>query len=241
VASETCRRCGAELSADARFCPSCGYRIEREGVTREDVVPEPETGPVPVNIVELEPHFFGIPPPLLTFVLASGALVAALFLFVVERFVLGALVFSLSLALFALFLWVIRRRGPTTAFALGSARLLDRISARSAYVLTSTRAWSRARRELLRGRHESAELSSRREREQLALGEAAYRQDKKEVAARRAAMQTIDDRLQELEREMREIVERTREDLNEEHLAARPTETITPDRSEAEDEGEKAP
>jgi hypothetical protein len=188
-------------------------------------------------MVELEPHFFGIPPPLLTFVLASGALVAALFLFVLERFVVGALVLSLSLALFALFLWVIRRRGPATAFARSSARLLDRISARGAYVLTSSRAWSRARRELLHGRHESVELSSRREREQLALGEAAYRQDKKEVAARRAAMKAIDDRLKELEREMREIVERTREDLNEEHVAASPTETITPDRSEAEGDG----
>jgi hypothetical protein len=240
VASETCRRCGAELPADARFCPSCGYQTEREGVTREDVVPKSETGPVPVDIVELEPHFFGIPPPLLTFVLASGAFAVALFLFIVERFVVGALVFSLSLALFALFLWVIRRRRPTTPFALGSARLLDRVSARSTYVLASTRAWSRARRELLRGRQEGVELSSRREREQLALGEAAYRQDKKEVADRRAAMQAIDDRLQELESEMREIVERTREYLNEEHVAASPTETITPARPEAEDNGEKA-
>lgn len=240
MANETCRRCGAELPADARFCPSCGYQAEREGVTREDVVPKPETGPVPVDIVELEPHFFGIPPPLLTFVLASGALAAALFLFIVQRFVVGALVFSLSLALFALFLWVIRRRRPTTAFAAGSARLLDRVSARSTYVLASTRAWSRARRELLRGRHESAELSSRREREQLALGEAAYRQDRKEVAARRAAMQAIDDRLRELESEMREIVERTREHLNEEHAAVSPTETITPAHPEAEDNGEQA-
>jgi zinc ribbon protein len=239
VSNETCSQCGTELPAEARFCPSCGSRTEVDRSTREEVVPKPETGPVPVDIVELEPHFFGIPPPLLTFVLASGALVGAVVLFILERFVFGALLLSLSLALFALFLWVIRRRRPTTPFAVGSVRLLDRISAGGSYIFASILAWSRVRRELLRRRQESAELSSRREREQLALGEAAYRQDRKEIAARRAAMQAIDDRLLELERETRAIIERTRADLRDEHVAARPTETITPERAEAEGEDEK--
>jgi hypothetical protein len=193
---------------------------------------------VPVDIVEVEPHFFGIPPPLLTFLLASGALVGAIVLLVLEMFVVGALILALALALFALFLWVIRRRRPTTAFAHSSARLLDRLTARGTYVLASTKAWSQARRELLRRRHEVAQLASRREEEQLALGEAAYRQDRKEVTARRASMQAIDDRLQELEREMREVVERARQDASAEHVAARPTETIPVEHSNAGDEGE---
>lgn len=231
MTAETCRHCGAELPAEARFCSSCGYRTEAEAATREDVVPESETGPVPVSIVEVEPHFFGIPPPLLTLVLAIGALVAAVLLFVAESFVVGALLLSLSLGLFALFLSVVRR-----ATVPRSSRVLDRLSARGTYALASTRAWSQARRELLRRRHELAELSSRRKREQLALGDAAYREDKKEIAERRAAMQETDDRLHELEQEMHEIVARTREGLREDRAAIRPTETITPDPSEVEED-----
>lgn len=236
MAQETCRQCGAELPADARFCPSCGARTDESTTTREQVVPTSETGPVPVDIVELEPHVFGIPPPLLTFVLASAALVGAIVLLILERFVVGALLLSLALALFALFLGVIRRRRhrPKTAFAGASARLLDRFLARIAHGLASIRASSRMRREFLRRRQEGAQLALQREQEQLALGGAAYRQDTKEVAARRAAMQAIDDRLDELEREMHEIVERTREDLREEHAAAKPTE-ITPGPSETEE------
>jgi len=186
---------------------------------------------VPVDIVELEPHIFGIPPPLLTFVLASAALVGAIVLLVLGRFVVGGLLALLAVALIALFLWVIRRRRhrPKTAFVLVSARVVDRFLARVAHLFASTRAWSRIRRELLRRRQEGAHLALEREQEQLALGEAAYRQDRKEVATRRAAMQAIDDRLEELEHEMREIIDQTREDLREEHVAARPTE-ITPER-----------
>jgi hypothetical protein len=205
------------------------------------MVPPSETGPVPVDIVELEPHFFGIPPPLLTFVLATGALVGAIVLLILERFVVGGVLAALSLALFALFLGLVRRRRrrPTTAFVVASSRLLDRVSARLVHVLASTLAWSRARRELLSRRQKGVQLASRREQALRALGQAAYRRDRKEIAARRAAVQAIDDRLDELEREMQEIVEHTREDLREEHAAALPTEAIMPDRAEVEGEGDQ--
>jgi len=198
-------------------------------------LPPEDTGRVPVNVVEAEPRLFGMTPPLLAFGLSTAALALGIVFLVLGRWVVGGVLLALAVALLALFIDRARRR-PTSPLTQTSSRLVDSVVARTRFAAGSLGAWSRAGRDVVRLRREIRALALERQRTQLTLGDAAYREDKAEITALRARLRDIDDQLAARDAAARAAVERTRRGIDRERDAIRPTERISADEEAAASE-----
>ena len=81
-------------------------------------LPPQETGPVPVQMVTIEPRFFGVTPPAAVLALAAASLALAIVLLTTDHVVVGGVLLGVAGLLVLLFAGLARRlrgrggRGP---------------------------------------------------------------------------------------------------------------------------------
>jgi len=222
MSSTECTRCGAELPADAHFCPTCGLAVDEEDPTTAQPVPREETTPAPAAYDVAMPRYFGLTPPTVLFALATASLAIAVALAIVGRWV-AAIVFALvSLVFLGLFVAVARRK-PDTGLARGSARTTDRLRERTGWVAEAVTVRAGTRREVTRLRaelHRDAESHDRLLRE---LGAAVYERDKEATERVSKQIARLDEEARAKEAEMQAIVRDAHERLDRSRRRIEPT------------------
>jgi hypothetical protein len=221
-----CPTCGASVTKKARFCSSCGARLDA-GETQAAPLPPTEPSPTPVNYAQAEPRLFGVVPPVLTLVLAGLLLLLALVMLVAGNWVSALLVLVIAMLLFVLFLGS-ARRAPAGSVAGRAMAATDRLGGWVGFVGGSAGAWSAAGREVLRLRNEIRGLQPERDDVQFALGDAAYRENASETAALRARLRDLDREIAEREAASAAALERARRRSRRERLAVQPTQKLEP-------------
>jgi hypothetical protein len=217
----TCPACQLVAPADARFCSNCGTSLEEGAVAGS------------ISYSQPSPRLFGVLAPLPTFVLAAALFLGALLALVAESWVLAVMLLAFSAALFVLF-YGAAERDPTSPVSQTALRTVSRVSGWGRFASGSAGAWSGAGRRLYEIRRELRPLRAERRGVQLALGEAAYKQDEATVASLRARTAEIDDAIGALEREREETLAKARSRVEEERLEVRDTQFLPPDESAPE-------
>jgi hypothetical protein len=229
-----CPSCGASAPAEARFCSSCGTRLDG-GDTQAVPLPPSEPGPVPVNVVHAEPRLFGVVPPLFAFGLACLLIALAIVAFALGSWVLGLALVIVAAVFFVLFVGA-ARHAPTSPVVRATLTAGERISSWFGFVTGSANAWSTAGREVLRLRGELRTLRPEREDVQYALGGAAYRERDSEVASLRARLRDLDREIAERETAGEAALAQARRRSRRERLAVQPTEQLSVEEIKKEDE-----
>lgn len=212
----TCPVCQLVAAQDARFCSNCGSSLDGEA------------GPGSISYSEPTPRLFGVLAPLPTFVLAAMLLVGALIALLGQSWVLGVLLVAFSAALFVLF-YGAAERDPSSGVSRAALRTVGRVSGWTRFLSGSAGAWSGAGRRLYDIRRELGPLRRERREVQLALGDAAYRQDEGTVASLRARIAEIDDAISGREREREETLAKARRRVEDERMEVRHTQVVPPD------------
>jgi hypothetical protein len=220
-----CSNCSAPLPKGARFCASCGTPV-RSGDTVRAEVPPNETGPVPVSVAQATPRWFGLAPPTVLFALAVVLLVVAVVLLVLGSWVAGLVLLGLALLFAAGFLEAGRRK-PDAPIVSASVGAVDSARARAGYTAQAFLTRSSARKEITRRRSEALRLQGERERLLGRLGAAVYAGD--DGVADREAIDALDERIAELEREASEIAADAHERVQAARRQVQPTEIRKPD------------
>jgi hypothetical protein len=214
-----CPACRLAAPADARFCPNCGSQLEGEAAAGS------------ISYSQPTPRLFGVLAPMPTFVLASILFVGALLALIAQSWVLGVMLLAFAAALFVLF-YGAAERDPTSPVARAALGGVSRVAGWTRFASGSAGAWSGAGRRLFDLRKEVRALQRERREVQVALGDAAYRQDEPGVASLRARMTEIDDAIAEKERERAETLARARNRVEDERVAVRQTQYLPPDDAE---------
>ena len=178
----------------------------------------------------IEPRLFGVMPSLATLGLGLAALAVGAFALAVGHWLLGAILVLVGFLLAGLFAEAARRLRPDDAASRAAVGLVQRLRDWSGFAAGSAGAWSRAGREVLAARRELAALRAERERTQLELGAAAFREDEAEAARLRARMRELDERARERAGLTHEAVAEARRRVNDERMAIQPTEVVEIDR-----------
>ena len=225
----SCPNCAAPVPDGAHFCPECGVRLAAapDDVTAVEQVPPEETGQVPVHMVAATPRYFGIAPPLALFALAAASLVLGIVFLVAGSVIAGALLLVAALLFSALVAASARRLAETPA-ARVTGRAFERARDRAGFAVEAVSVHSRARAELLRLRHEVADLAGRRAESARALGEAVYGGAEDDVVEARNRMSELDRALAEKETQMTTVAAEAKERLQRAQLRAQPTAVVEP-------------
>lgn len=220
-----CPACGSANAAVANFCANCGHRLG-EGEDAGSIA-----------YTTAPPRLFGVLSPVATLVLACALLLGALVVFAAGSWILGILLLAIAVAVLVLFFGA-AERDPSSAVARGAVTARDRLRDWTSLATGSAGAWTKAGRVVLRIKRELRSLRSERASAQLALGEAAYRQDEAATASQRVRMQEIDAAISTRERERNETLAHARRRVADERAAGQPTERLTTEdlpREDAED------
>jgi 4-amino-4-deoxy-L-arabinose transferase-like glycosyltransferase len=213
ASTAACPNCSADVPEAARFCPSCGARLEA-GSTAVIPPPPDETGRVPVSVTSVEPHLFGVTPPLAVLVLALAAIALGVLLLGLGRLLPGILLLVAGAALLLVFISISRE--------VGTRELGDRVR----FAATSLSVRSAAAREATRLRHELARLQQDRNGRVRALGEAVYAGSEADTEAVRGELAALDDRIAETERELALVAARAQEQVAKAKLEVQATEMV---------------
>lgn len=208
-----CPNCGDDVPQGARFCPSCGTKLE-DGSTAVIPPPPDETGRVPVSVASVEPHMFGVTPPVAVLVLAAAAIAIGLLLVGLGDLLAGVLLLGCGAALLLVF--AATSRGERTREVGDRFRL----------AATTLGARSAATKEATRLRHELARLTDERDTRLRALGEAVHRGSDEEVAALREELAGLDERIEETRRNLTLVGPRAQEQVAKARLEVQPTELV---------------
>jgi hypothetical protein len=210
----SCPNCGEAVPEGARFCPSCGGRLDG-GSTAVIPPPPDETGRVPVAVARAEPHLFGVTPPLAVLVLALAALVVGILLVVLGSGLVGGLLLVFAGLLLILYVVVARPGGA-----------VDVAGERLRFAATAFGATAAARRETTRLRSEVIRLRGDRGQRLRELGEAVYGGDEEETARVRQELAELDDEIARRERELDLVAARAREQVSQAKLEVQPTRMV---------------
>jgi hypothetical protein len=222
AADQPCTRCGADLPAEARFCPACGAPTGA-GETSRVELPANETGPGPVSMSQVERRMFGVTPPHLLLAVALGSFLFAVLLFASGHWPYGLIVLGLAALLLAAFLELARRR-PNTAVTRASTDVRERAGS----VLETWRERAAATAEARRIHSALALLEEDRRKTLLELGEAAHRGDGLAEAGVRARLTELDAREAELRHRLDERLEQAGERIYKARLSVQETMMVTP-------------
>jgi hypothetical protein len=190
--SANCPTCGEELDDGGAFCPHCGARLPAAAGDTMVVPPPPhETGPVPVELMRVEPRYFGIPPASALLAVGAAALAVGVVLLVFGEPVAGAVAVVGGLAAVAAAVDRQRRRDAIEFLRSRAGTIGSTLS---------------ARRELTRVRAELEEVERERGARLRALGEAVYGEDSAATESLRRELAELDDRAEEKRVEIERIV-----------------------------------
>jgi len=212
----TCPACHVAVATDARFCPSCGQRLEGE---REEGQ---------VAYAQTPARLFGVLSPPSAFVLACVLLGGALVALMSGSPVLGILLLAFAAAAFVLF-YDAAEHDPDGPLARRTLDVVGRVSDWTRFAWGSADAWGSAGRHAVGVHRELRALRRERREVQFALGGAAYHRDDARAASLRARLGEIDDAIGARERERADTFARARTRVEEERVAVRETQVRPPD------------
>ncbi|MGH3132227.1 MAG: zinc ribbon domain-containing protein [Gaiellaceae bacterium] len=210
----TCPACRLAVADEARFCPSCGSRLDGEA------------GGIPAT--RSERRVFGVPSPVPLLVLACVVLAGSLASLIARGWILGFVLLAFAAALFVLF-YGAAERDPSTPAARAALGAVGRVTSSARLARESAGAWGGAGRRLFELRRELRPLREERHQVLLALGDAAYREDEATVASLRARIAEIDDAIAERERNQADALAAARARVEDERVATRETQHLPPD------------
>lgn len=222
LAADACSGCGAALPQNARFCPECGTPADAGSTVRAEL-PLEETGPTPVTVSHVEPHWFGIAPPEFLLGLGAVVLIVAIVLFATGHWPFGLILLGLAALLGAAFLELARRR-PRTRLTRASAQARER--AGSTFEAWRERAAAAA--DARRIHSGLAVVEAERRTALLELGAAAHNGDSTGEAGARARLAELDAREAELREELAARLESADERIRLARLPVEQTMMVAP-------------
>jgi hypothetical protein len=233
-----CVHCGAAIGSDSRFCPQCGRRVG-DGDTRVLPLPPDETGPVPVEVVEAKPRFYGVTPAALVLVLAGAAAALSIVFFVRGDWPIGLVLAGVALILLAFFVETARRR-PSGRVTRASADAFDNVRARTSGAADSLATRGRAMTRVVGLRRELRRMESQRQSLLYELGAAVYRGDDQAIDTTRGRLEDLDGEMASTEAQMQDVVAAAQERIEARRLEVQPTEVVE-QAGEAQEPGEVSP
>lgn len=228
-----CPSCQTEVPEDARFCPSCGTRLDT-GDTGIAELPPTEPAPTPVTYVQQEPRLYGVVPPGPALVSSGVLAVGAVVLLILGNWLLALLVLVIALLLFLPAL-AAARHASDSVVARNMVSAADNARGWVGFVGGSAGAWSSAGRDVLKLRNEIRRLRPERNDAQFALGDAAYREDAAATASLRARLRDVDREITSRELAISEALERARRKSRRERRAIQVTERVEAIKSDSGD------
>jgi hypothetical protein len=190
-------------------------------------MPQEETGPVPVDIVQAKPRFYGVTPAALVLVLAGAAAALAVVFFVRGDWPIGLVLAGVALILLAFFVETARRR-PSGRVTQASADAFDKARARTSGAADSLATRGRAMTRVVGLRRELRRMASRRESLLYELGAAVYRGDDQAIDTARGRLDELDRQMASTESQMHDVVAAAQERIEARRLEVQPTEVVDP-------------
>jgi hypothetical protein len=203
-----CPTCGADARETDRFCSQCGRRLV-------DDDPGDAGTSTPT-------HLYGVLTPGPTFVLGVVLLLGGVVALATGRFVAAVLLLGFAVASFAFFRGA-AQRDPSSPLVRGVTNSWRRLLAWAVFAWRSIEAWVGAGRAIVRIDGESRALRRARESSIRSFGDAAYREDTALAEELRLRLHEIDEALAARARQREESIAKARQRVDEEHVAARPT------------------
>lgn len=179
-------------------------------------VPPDETGRVPVEYVNAEPHYYGVTPTTLVLVLAGVAFTLAVVLFALGRWPFGLIAVGAGVLLVLIFLEAVRRKPDA----------LDGFRARAGLAADALATKGRAARRVLALRRELQRMSGLRARLLFELGDAVYRGDDLATERVRGQVRELDELAAQREAEMQGTLAQAQDRLRRHRLEVHPTEMV---------------
>jgi hypothetical protein len=188
-------------------------------------LPADETGTVPVEYAQTERRIYGVPPAMLTLLLAAATLVFAILLIAKGHWPYGLILVGVSLLLVIVFLEAVKRQ-PENAVVRSTAGAFDTVRARTGVAVESVATRGRAASRLIALRRELHQLRSRRDRLLFELGEAVYRGDDEATKTAHEQVKELDEVASRTGAEMEALVAKTQDRLQRRRLEVQPTEIV---------------
>lgn len=207
-----CSACGSASAWDARFCQHCGRSFD-----------------------ESSPRYYGALSPGPAFVLGCVLPAATLVALIVGSVIAAVVLLAASAMSFA-FLYDAARRRPEDPVARRILSSGTHLRGWATFVRTSSSAWARAIRDVVRLRRESRSLRREREPTLRWLGDAAYRDDEPAATELRERLRQIDEELARRAADQARALAAARQHVDEEHEVARATQSLSLDDIDAERE-----
>jgi hypothetical protein len=200
-----CSACGAASAWDAKFCQQCGRQLDAES-----------------------PRYYGALSPGPAFVLGCALLVASMIALIAGSVIAAIVLLAFGVAAFVFF-YDAARRNPADPVARRVFSSAHHLRGWAGFVGTSTSAWAHALRDVVRLRRESRSLRRQREPTLRSLGDAAYREDEPAATELRERLRQIDEELAKRAADQAQALAAARKQIDEEHGAARPTQSLSVD------------
>jgi hypothetical protein len=228
---DTCSHCGAELPADAMFCPSCGRRTDAPPPDPAELLPGVQTAPR-VRRYGL-PDLHGLGQPLVVLGMALALVAAGIVVLLTASFGVGVILIIVGVCLLPTFAAGLER-WPDTRIARASLTTASRVRNDADVAVQSLSTWSRTGRDVVRLRRQQFQLRRDRDAKIRELGISAYKEDGRTDELRQAAKE-LDRQIDAHERSIERALARAKKRVRRERATIAKTEVITPEAPTEED------
>jgi hypothetical protein len=225
---DSCSHCGAELPAEAMFCPSCGRRTDAPPPDPTELLPPVRTEP---RFPRFQLH--GLNRPRLVLAALLALVIAGVVVLVTASFGIGLILIILALCLLPTFAAGVEQ-WPDTRVARASLTTASRVRNDADVAVQSLSTWSRTGRDVVRLRRQQFQLRRERDAKIRELGISAYREDGRTEELRTAA-QELDRQIDAHERTIERSLSRARTRVRKERATVAKTEVIAPEAPTEED------
>jgi hypothetical protein len=235
---DTCSHCGAELPAEAMFCPSCGRRTDAPPPDPAELLPRVRTEPQPrLPGLPLLRAVNGLGRPLIVLGAMLALVIAGIVVLITASFGVGVILIVLGLCLLPAFAGGLEQ-WPDTRVARASLTTASRVRNDADVAVQSISTWSRTGRDVVRLRRQQFQLRRDRDAKIRELGISAYREDGRTDELREAA-QELDRQIDAHEQSIERSLSRARARVRRERATVAKTEVIAPEAPTEEDAAPK--